>query len=170
MDVPTPHFNLWVPALETGLLSLSQLIRWADGQIERLAQPPLWLLELSLATDVGGVRKAWDAVPDRPASEPAESHDPREIHLGLLYLDYEAGRLPLTELLLRAGDYADGNGYGGAVPECEAFYLLLNEAEGRSTLPRGVRPLEERVRQLFAPIVAKARATLPYLRSVGGAE
>jgi hypothetical protein len=157
---PVPMFAMWLPALEAGTLPLQELVAWADGQILALPNPPMWLIELSLATDLRGVERAATAVP-----EPVSGWDSRELYLGFLYLAHEDGKLPLDELLLTAGQFADGQGYG-AVPECEAFYYLLNEIDGGGpTLPSD-RPLTDRVRELFAPMTAKASDALHL--SLGG--
>jgi hypothetical protein len=64
-------------------------------------------------------------------------------------------------LLLEAGQFADCG--AGDLPECEAFFVLLNEVEGRGFTRPSSRPLAERVRELFAPMVAEVRAALVYL-------
>jgi hypothetical protein len=164
--VPEPHFNVWLPALETGVLQLRDLIKWADLEIMRLPTPPRWLLELSLATDDEGVRRAWEMVPEGRASGPFDNTDPRQFHLGLLYLEYEAGRLALEELLSNAGYEADPSSAG--IPEPEEFYLLLNELNGGRGGPTrpSEGPLEDRVRDLFAPLAEKARAAFPHIHAV----
>src|SRR5688572_30754582 len=108
MDAPpVPLFDLWLPTVEAGALPLRELVAWADDQVARLPEPPLWLIETSLATDVGGLRRAALAVP-----EPVRGYDAREVYLGLLYLAHEPGQLSPAELLLRSGNFADGPGYG----------------------------------------------------------
>jgi len=44
---------------------LARLVAWADEQILRLDEPPLWLIELSLATDEAGLRRARERAPRR---------------------------------------------------------------------------------------------------------
>ena len=166
--IPEPHFNVWIAALETGVLSLHDLIQWTDEEIMRLPTPPRWLLELSLATDIDGVRGAWAAVPEGSRSGPLDNADPRQLHLGLLYLEHEAGHLSLHELLSKAGYEADPPSAG--IPEPEAFYYLLNELDGGGPTRPSNRPLEDRVRELLAPLADKARAACPYIRAVRKAE
>jgi hypothetical protein len=152
---PVPLFALWLPAVEAGVVPLEKLVAWADGQIARLPQPPPWLIELSLARNLEGVRRA-----ERAAGERAEAPDAGQLYLGFLYLAHESGRLPMAKLLLEAGRFADGRGHESAIPECEAFYLLLNEIDGGGpTLPEE-GPLDDRVSELFAPMAAKARRAL----------
>lgn len=122
----------------------------------RLSEPPLWLIELSLATDCNGLERARNTVPERASRE---TFNQRRIHMGFLYLAFENGRLPMEQLLLEAGQFADDCG-STSLPECEAFFLLLNELDGGGPIVPSNRPLAERVRDLFAPMTAEARAVL----------
>lgn len=97
----------------------------------------------------------------RTVPEPVRSYGLPELFLGFMWLAYEDGKLPLDEMLLRAGDFADGRGRG-AVPECEAFYYLLNEIDGGGPTRPSDRPLIDRVRDLFAPMAAKAREVMAH--------
>ena len=142
---------LWIRSVACGVLPLDRLIEWADREIMRLEQPPLWLLKLSTARNVDGLRDALDAVEeDRQA--PNRWHRNEAIFLGGLYLVYENGQLSIGELLKRAGKFADGSG-GGDVPDCEAFYAQLNEGEGYTLERSGIGTLEDRVSALFQPMV-----------------
>lgn len=154
--LPEPHFDLWIPAVATGLLPHRRLVAWADEQIMRLSEPPRWLLELSLATSVEGLERAREYVPDGTGRE---QFDQRRIHLGSMYLAFERGLMPIEKLLLEAGQFADCCGSNN-LPECEAFFLLLNEIDGGGPTRPSSRPLAERVRELFAPMVDEARAAL----------
>ena len=80
----------------------------------------------------------------RPAALGAggRDHSP-EMYLGFLYLAHESGRLPMDRLLQEAGRFADAHGDRG-VPECEAFYQLLNEIDGRRPTRPSNRPLADR--------------------------
>lgn len=142
--------------MDTGLLPLPRLIAWADEQIMRLREPPRWLLELSLATSVEGIERAREYVPEGVGRE---QFDQRRIHLGSLYLAFEQGLLPTDKLLLEVGQFSDCCG-SNAVPECEAFYLLLNEIDGGGPTRPSHRPFAERVRELFAPMAEEARAAI----------
>jgi hypothetical protein len=145
---------------------MPRLIAWADEHILRLPEPPRWLIELSLATDVRGLERAREYL---PKGTRREKFDQRRIHLGTMYLAFERGLLPMDRLLLDAGQYADCCGSSN-LPECEAFFVLLNEIEGTGlTLPSD-RPLEERVCELFAPMAGEARAVLADVRDGLGAE
>ena len=155
MDAPlAPMFAVWLPALQAGTLSVQELVAWADERIIESTTPPLWLAELCLATDLDGVMRAASAVP-----EPVRSYGLPELYLGFMYLEFENGKLPLHELLLRAGQFAD-RGESGPLPECEAFYYLLNEIDGGGPTRPSDRPLVDRVRDLFAPMATKAREAM----------
>ena len=156
---PVPRFEIWIPAVEAGLLPLHRLVEWADEQIAELPAPPLWLIEMSLARGVDGLYRAKEKVPEHAAPAAGENFDRHEIYLGCLYLAYEAGRLPMGRMLWEAGDYADGQG-GHGIPDCETFYLLLNEIDGGGPTMPSARPLADRVRELFAPMAEQARAAL----------
>jgi len=156
---PNPRFDLWVPAIDAGLLRVEKLVAWADEQIAQMDKPSLWLIELSCARNAEGVRRARASVPGYAARDPSDEFDERLIYLGSLYLAYETGRLPMDKLLLEAGRFADGRS-GGGVPECEAFYYLLNEIDGGGPTRQSDRPLADRVQDLFAPMASQARAAL----------
>jgi hypothetical protein len=153
---PEPHFDLWIPALETGLLPLPRLISWADEQIVRLREPPRWLLELSLVTSSDGLERAREYVPE---GTEREKFNRRRVYVGSLYLAYEQGRIPMDKMLLDAGRFADCHG-SNDLPECEAFFLLLNQIDGGGPARPSNRPLAERVRELFTPMAEEARAAL----------
>jgi hypothetical protein len=162
--VVVPRFDAWMGALEAGLVRVERLVAWADGEIARLERPPLWLIELAVAKDVEGVRRAWGYAPagERPYCEEA-------LYIGALYLAYEAGRMGMLEMLLVAGDYADPRG-GWRIPACEVFFTLANEVHGKGVEELRACGVAERVREVFAPYVADARAAMVgdgALREVG---
>ena len=153
---PQSHFELWIPAVATGLLPLPRLIAWADAQITRLREPPRWLIELSLSSDVESLLCARKYAPEAVLRE---KFDPDRIHLGALYLAFERGLIPMQTLLAEAGQWAD-NRASNNLPECEAFFYLLNEIDGGGPTRPSDKPLADRVRELFEPMVAEARAAL----------
>ena len=154
--MPLPLFELWLPAVETEILPLGRLTQWAYEQIDRLEKPPFWLLELATAHDVEGIRKAMKSatLPDYPR----KPFDFDLIYLGCLYLGYKDGKITLFDLLKRAGDYSDCRS-GTRIPDCGAFYSLLNELDGGGpTIPSNL-PLSERVDDLFSSMVRTLRET-----------
>lgn len=122
----------------------------------RLREPPPWLIELSLSTDVERLLRAREYVPEDARRE---EFDQRRIHLGSMYLAFERGLIPMDKLLLEAGQFSDCCGSSN-LPECEAFFLLLNEIDGGGPTIPSDKPLADRVRELFGPMVAEARAAL----------
>src|SRR5580765_2536417 len=74
------------------------------------------------------------------------------VYLGFRYLLFEAGRFSMETLLTDAGIYCDPSG----PLDCETFYELLNELEGKRRAKRGEEPLAERVKGVFAPMVVEA--------------
>jgi hypothetical protein len=108
------------------------------------------------------LRIEWSRQSESPANGVPLFQEPAVLHLGFLYLAHEVGRISMAQLLLRAGQYSDGCG-SNDVPECAAFYLLLNEIEGRGRTQKSDRPLIERVSELFDPLAAEARSALRHL-------
>ena len=151
---PTPRFDLWIPAADAGLLPLPRLVAWADSHILRLPEPPRWLIELSLATDVNGLARAREFAPEGGG---AHGFDSGRVYWGSLYLAFERGLIRMDKLLREAGQFADGY---DIVPGCEGFYLLLNEIDSGGPTMSSDQPLAERVRELFAPMAEEARAAL----------
>jgi hypothetical protein len=164
VTTPEPLFSIWIPAVEAGLLPLGSLVAWADDRIARLDAPPGWLFELSLAGSADDLRRIRLVGGSATPGGASTAFDEDEIHVGFLYLAYEAGTIGMDRLLREAGDYADGRAHDTAtVPECEAFYLLLNEIDGGGPTIASDRPLAERVRELFEPLADKARLASAYL-------
>ena len=58
--------------------------------------------------------------------------------------------IDLAKALERAGRIADGAN-GNGVPDCEAFYLLLNEIDGGGPTSSGRTPLESGQRACSHP-------------------
>jgi len=89
--------------------------------------------------------------------------DPTSLRLGFMYLAHLSGRLTLAEILRRAGERADRANYDH--PACEAFYLLLNEMDGKGSTRPSAEPLDARAAMLFEPHLARARAASNALRA-----
>jgi hypothetical protein len=153
--VTNPRFIVWVSAFEAGLLTLKRVIQWADGEIARWeGPPPMWLIRLSLLRDE---TEFYRLARDLAEGDEGWSNDWDEVHVGCMYLAYEAGLTSMAWLLQQAGEYADAPGCG---EPCESFYLLLNEIDGGGPTVPSDRPLEERARELFEPFARKARRAL----------
>jgi hypothetical protein len=167
--VTTPasiQFDVWIAALDSGYVTHDAFTRWADRRIDVDPFQSRWILDLSLSRDADEatrvLRIEWSRQSDSPARDLPLLCEPAGLHLGFLYLAFEGGQVSMDELLLAAGRYAD-NKACGQVPECEAFYLLLNEIDGGGPTRKSDRPLPDRVAELFAPLAAQARSALPHL-------
>jgi hypothetical protein len=155
---------VWAVALESGYISLSDIVAWADRQVLHVSSPPSWIIDLCLARtpeDAQGLlMAAWyryleSPGPTRPGSE---AYD--DLYMGFLYLRFQRGDLSMAEMLNLAGRYSDSRGCG--IP-CEDFFLLLNEIDGGGPTIPSDRPLSERVAELFAPMEETARRHLDLL-------
>ena len=168
------RFDVWVAALESGYAPHSRFVKWADQMIERDAHQPRWVLDLSLSKNAKEaervLRLEWSRQSEFPANEAPALNEPGNLHVGFLYLRFKDGSLSMAELLRRAGDYTDGQGYDRVDEECEAFYYLLNEIDGGGPTIKSDRPLAQRVDELFAPFASAARAGVPQLPGGPAAE
>jgi hypothetical protein len=160
-------FPLWIAALETEFLPLCAVEQWADGQILRLDDPPLWLLDLSLTSSVETAAvllwQGWSASAAAVRCNHAVGPEWGQSWLGFLYLRFERGEVGMAELLERAGRKSDVCECG---IDCSAFYLLLNEIDGGGPTVPSDRPLAERVAERFAPFVARSRDGISRLPAV----
>jgi hypothetical protein len=158
---------VWTAALESRFLSLSSLVRWADAEIMRRDELPNWLMDVSLSRSpedaLAALSEGWIKYVESTGSDPYRSRERGQLHLGFLYLRFDRGGLSMAELLRLAGEEADGGDCG---IDCEAFYLLLNEIDGRGPVIPSRRPLAERVTERFAPFAEMARRHINQLPSV----
>lgn len=139
---------VWIEALDSKFTTVSDLITWVDRQIIRLDDPPLWMLDASLAKShsdaSAALRKGlYHLTPDQYGGE----HWDR-LHFGFCYLRYQRNEISMLELLLSAGQYAEG---GQSRIACETFYYLANEIDDGGPVEPSDRPLNERVAELFGP-------------------
>jgi hypothetical protein len=142
---------IWKVALESGYVRSSVWVDWADEHILALDSPPLWLLEISV---VNTVKKASTLLWKHSSQIRQETWNRiqyTELYLGLLYLRFERGELKIEELLMLAGKFADRINYK---IDCSAFFSLLNEIDSGDLK---ISILEERVRELFKPMVKLAK-------------
>src|SRR5262245_14932070 len=151
-------FPVWIAAVEAGFVPFPVLVRWADNQVMRREDaPPRWLLDVSLSgTADEAVQALWRGLDDQAQrlgtpTEPAP--DAARPYLAFLYLRFLRGDLGLAELLRFAGDESDGS---DCWVDCDTFYILLNEIDGRGPVRPSHRPLTERVAEVFAPFARLA--------------
>jgi hypothetical protein len=145
---------VWISAIESEFAQPADWVSWADRQILRLDNPPVWVLDLSLRhSDKEALGVLWPAA-CKVAPELWETIDATGLHLGFLYLRFERTDLSMLDLLTAAGRKADGASFR---IECEAFYLLANEIDGGGPTRPSNDPLPQRVAELFQPLADYAR-------------
>lgn len=151
----------WPPRSKSDISTPSSL------QLGRLrkslrAPPSAWLTDL-LYSD--GIREAsaaaWAGYRAMDCSD--ARIDDVSLRLGFSLLLYLDAKRPATELLTVAGVLTDGRSY--TRPECEAFYLLLNEIDGGGPTVPSALPWATRLNALFAPHASFARQAEAELRS-----
>jgi hypothetical protein len=145
---------VWTAAIDSGFAQPSEWVAWADERILRLEEPPLWLLNLSLASsarDALGV--VWPAC-RFVAPEAWTPLDWNGLFLGFLYLRFERGDFNMLELLLQGGRKTELANYRVG---CEAFFELANELDVRGPTRPSNRSLPDRVADLFGPLAGIAR-------------
>ena len=117
-------------AIHADYISPKRWVAWADWQIGRTEEPPMWLIDLSLAGDSSA---AWKAIGESIHDTPELSlQELDEIALGLIALQYFEGEIDLSTFLHRAGDHTDPS---NCSTDCEYFYQHLNRYES-ATSPR----------------------------------
>lgn len=117
-------------AIDADCITYRHYIPWADRMIQRLAQPPLWICDLS-------VKKykpdALDTVGEYVWSEPFEQFtDEDSEYIGFLFIRYQRHELSWATFLNEAGRRTDA--LNGNI-DCEYFYLMLNELEEKEFGP-----------------------------------
>lgn len=154
-----------IAGIEADFLDEQVWRQWTEHALQRVSSVPVWLVKLydaentedALAALYRGLNKAHgdDALLNQT-----------EIYLGFLYLRHLAGNLSLPKLLLEAGEFSDRVNFDN--PSCEAFYLLLNECEGREgSPPYNSATFNERVESLFLSSVELAKKQLSSLQRAG---
>lgn len=143
-----------IAAIEERYFDSEMATAWALAQLETCA-PAGWLSDLA---GCGGLNDALRALWDGyyALNVHAERIDQVSLQLGFGFLAYERGDRDLVTLLRESGELADSA--GNADPECESFYLLLNEIDGGGPTMPGPAPLVARVEELYAPHARLARA------------
>ena len=113
----------------------------------------MWLVNLSLANDVGALLVALSSKRDEEAIAQGDFISIGNAKLGYLYLRYERADYSLCEFLEAAGSEADG---GTGDLQCEEIYALLNDVEEAIRRQQSVAQFEAQVRLLFAPYATSA--------------
>jgi hypothetical protein len=144
----------WTAAIESGFARPAEWVAWADRQIVRLDEPPVWLLDLSLADSANDALTALWPARSRVAQVFWDRLDWTGLYLGFLFLRFERGDLGMLDLLIQAGQKADCANYR---IECGTFFLLANEIDGGGPTRPNNRPLTQRVGEVFSPLAEAAR-------------
>lgn len=113
--------------VETGLLSWKHLHPWAEEWIEKLKDPPSWLLRLSVETYQGTLESV---LGEEVSREPILLLDLQyfaDWATVSLLCRYKSGDLSWAGFLREAGDWSDRHNEGRV--DCSWFYGLLNEYE-----------------------------------------
>jgi len=111
-------------AIRSEYIHPRQWIAWADAQIIKTAKPPIWLIDLSTATNYD---EAWRAIGESVGATPELClSDLEETALGLIALQYFEGKIGFRDFLLRAGNHTDPS---GCSTDCEYFYHHANRYE-----------------------------------------
>jgi hypothetical protein len=167
-------FNFWVfeTALESGYLTLSDIVGWADRRVLNLDSCPSWLFDLCLSkTKDQALETIWTLshqARDQPVSketgrpdEPSDRYR-AEVYLGFLYLRYERGTLSMSELLRLAGEFSIQGGYIPSSIHSNLFYRMFFEEKYRPSNSCEA-PLPKRVADVLGPMADLALESLELL-------
>jgi len=138
----------WLAVATTKFSGPESWKHWADVMIERLPEPPMWIIYMAVANSLDELFKA---LGERLEQEDysAGYHIPiGNAKLGYHYLRYARGDYTLQEFLLIAGDEADG---GSGDLDCEPVYDILNRVEIAKDDPKRIAALEAETKELFLP-------------------
>lgn len=155
-----------IAAIESGYLSSTDWQHWAEQQMLRSESVPSLLVDLYDANTpdeaIGALYSYWFRLYES-SSHNQQHLEFNEIDLvfGFMYLRFERGDISMATLLSEAGRKADAENYSN--PDCESFYLLLNEIDGGGPIMPSTIPIIERFKELFAPKAEIARKCLSYL-------
>lgn len=154
-----------ITGIETNFFEEQFWRQWCERALRDASPVPAWLVELYDAENsehaLAALYHGWHK------SNGAQSLlNQTELYLGFLYLRYLADNLSLPKLLLEAGAYSDKVNFDN--PSCEAFYMLLNEYEGRdNSPPYNSETFNERVESLFTSFAELTKKQLSSLQRAG---
>jgi hypothetical protein len=151
-----------IAGIETDFLGEQVWRQWSERALLEVSSVPVWLVELYDAkkTDdaLSALYRGW-----RETTENDVPLNQSQLYLSFLYLRYLSGKLTLQKLLLEAGEFSDRVNFDN--PSCEAFYMLLNEYEGRESLPPyNSETFNERVESLFISFAELAKKQISSLQ------
>jgi hypothetical protein len=158
-----PLASYWLSAASTGFACPKSWKTWADTLIYRLAQPPLWIINMSLANTQD---ELYQSLQDRKRQEDYAAGEMivfGNAKLGFNYLRYENGDFNLNEFLAIAGDEADS---GTADLSCEIIFDILNTLELTQGDISTQETLARRVKEIFSPFKQIAEEQWAAIQSV----
>jgi hypothetical protein len=136
---------VWACAIEAGYAMPQDWIPWEDKKLLDINEPPIWIIELSVAKSKGealaALSPAFRTIPDTSY----EHLNRTSLYLGFLYLAYERSDLSLIDLLTTSGKAADN---ANVAIDCSAFYSLASQVESGCDH----KSIAERTTSLFAPL------------------
>ena len=140
-------------AIEVGSLGGRQCRDWADRLVVLLDRPEAWILELATATSIEDARIALRDRIEKEESYRGGIISIGNLKLGFLVIRLEKGELTQHEVLVKAGELAEG-GFTD-IGSSEIYYWLnLIEDGTERTFPSG---LFARYRQLAISALEEIR-------------
>ena len=157
LDPPTVRcLTALVEAVRSEFVTSEVVANWATARLDTLTRIPSWFSDLcwcvtkdeTLGALWDGIHAQHSAVADKGLPQPESGPAPVALYFGFLYLRFERGDINAATLLDDAGDRADASGW--SQPECETFYMLLNEIDGGGPTQPAPDPLITRIERLFS--------------------
>jgi hypothetical protein len=120
---------------------------WAGKLVMELEKPPVWIIDMTMAKDVGELRRAvmlgLEGIKGGELLSPTEMDDAM---LGYVWWKYEKNELQLHECLTAIGKAADAS---CSTVECERIYALLNKLEAHESDKQAI---EGEARRILSPL------------------
>lgn len=157
--------SYWLSAVSTGFADATSWKNWADALIERLEEPPIWIINMSLANTLDELYKALEerkAEEDRAAGNVIPLGNAK---LGFYYLRYERGDYTLDQFLSVAGDEADD---GTADLPCEPVFEILNTVEQAKDDSALLTALASKTKRMFSSYSRTAQEQWAAIHSAMG--
>jgi hypothetical protein len=171
--VPIRLWSLWTPALESGYATPDCWQSWADRLIDATSEPPIWLLDLSLAGDHGAAEAALSELGDAElvaictgevghiTQLEMAGRRRDDLAAGYHLLKLREGRASLSGTLIEIGCFADA-AQGISAGQCEIFFDLGNRLS--SGVPE--REVLGQLEELLAEYAEAAAAEWTELQAV----
>lgn len=94
--------------MDTGLLDHNAYYPWSDALIDKLPQPPLWLLELSVEKNPGKAAALLKKEAVLPFQEQVQDFNFKDFFAASYFVATQQGTLSWQDFLMQAGICADG--------------------------------------------------------------